>query len=75
MSKLMTPEQREFWEAVQCLARATRRGKSVDLEAAADALALEQEIEARFAAEAAHQDNAALRVAENASNGGTDNGG
>lgn len=60
MAKAMTPEQRRFWEAVQLLARATRRGKNVDLEAAADALALEQEIENRLA----DDDRGALRVAE-----------
>lgn len=44
----MTDDQRKFWKAVKALARATRRGANVDLECAADALTLEQEIDQRM---------------------------
>lgn len=70
MAKAMTPEQRRFWEAVQLLARATRRGKTVDLEAAADALALEQEIQTRLDEDA----RPALLVAEPGAKTGGSNG-
>lgn len=70
MAKAMTPEQRRFWAAVQLLARATRRGKTVDLEAAADALALEQEIQTRLDDDA----RPALLVAEPAAKTGGGNG-
>lgn len=48
----MSPAQRNFWEGVRDYARAIRRAKKIDLEVAADALALEQEIEERLAADA-----------------------
>jgi hypothetical protein len=48
----MTEAQRQFWEDLRDLARARRCARRVPLEVAADALALEQEIEARLAADA-----------------------
>ena len=45
----MTTAQRKFWEGVRDYARAVRRMRKVDLDVAADALALEQEIEQRLA--------------------------
>lgn len=45
----MTDAQREFWVAVRDFASGFRRSKRVDLDVAADALALEQEIEERLA--------------------------
>lgn len=47
----MTPEQRRFWEDVRDFARARRCGRRISLDVAADALALEKEIEQRLAAE------------------------
>lgn len=47
----MTEGQRLFWRGILAFARATRRGKNVDLAAASDALALEQELEARLLAD------------------------
>lgn len=57
MTKPMTEGQRLFWKGILAFARATRRGKNVDLEAAADALALEQDIERRLEADDAHVRN------------------
>lgn len=56
----MTAQQRQFWISVKLLATATRRRRDVDYHAAADALALEEEIQARL--DAAEQP--ALMVAE-----------
>jgi hypothetical protein len=47
----MTQAQRAFWEGVRNFARVTRRSRSVELDVAADALALEQEIEERLRGE------------------------
>lgn len=52
MTKPMTDGQRLFWKGILAFARATRRGKNVGLEVAADALALEQEVEQRLASDA-----------------------
>lgn len=48
----MTTDQRRFWEDVREFARARRCARRVSLDVAADALALEQEIEERLAADA-----------------------
>ena len=50
----MTNAQREFWEGVRDYARARRCAKRVSLDVAADALALEQEIEMRMLADTVH---------------------
>lgn len=47
----MTTAQRQFWEAVRDFAQGYRRSRKVSLDVAADALALEQEIEARLSIE------------------------
>ncbi len=51
MTKPMTEGQRLFWKGILAFARATRRGNNVDLEAAQDALALEQEVARRLEAD------------------------
>lgn len=45
----MSKGQEHFWSAVLGLARATRMARKVDLDAAADALALERQAEKRLA--------------------------
>jgi hypothetical protein len=47
---VMTAAQRQFWEDVKSYARSIRCMRKVDLDVAADALALEQEIEERLQA-------------------------
>jgi hypothetical protein len=47
---VMTAAQRRFWEDVKSYARSIRCMRKVDLDVASDALALEQEIEARLQA-------------------------
>jgi hypothetical protein len=64
-AKPMTDGQRLFWRGILAFARTTRRGRNVDLEAAADALALEQEIEARLQADEAPAQLVAEPTGEN----------
>jgi hypothetical protein len=61
----MTEAQRDFWEGVRDYARARRCARRVSLDVAADALALEQEIEMRMLADTAHM------VAEKPATAGT----
>lgn len=51
MSKHLTPGQKVFWRTIQATAQLVWKADGADPEAAADALALDQEIESRFMAD------------------------